>query len=105
MTSSRKQKLSPQFSPQSSPIMAKKFSVMIRNNCVWHTMQVNNFPKEQISNMRSIISFMTWYELSHFRESRPLLVQGKPCLPIEISSEGTLGAGRGYTNHVDLVVT
>jgi hypothetical protein len=69
MTSSRKQKLSPQFSPQSFPKMAKKFSVTIRNNCVWHAMQANNFPKEQISDMRSIISFMMWYEVSHFRES------------------------------------
>jgi hypothetical protein len=66
MTSSRKQKLTTQFSPESSPKMDKKFSVTIRNNCVWHTMQANNFLKEQISNMRSIISFMTWYEVSHF---------------------------------------
>jgi hypothetical protein len=69
MTSSRKQKLSPQFSPQSSSKMAKKFSVTIRNNCVWHTMQVNNFLKEEISNMRNIISFMIWYEVIYFRES------------------------------------
>jgi hypothetical protein len=49
--------------------MAKKFSVTIRNNCVWHAMQANNLFEEQISNMRSIINFMTWCEVSHFRES------------------------------------
>jgi hypothetical protein len=84
--------------------MAKKFSVTIINNCVWHAMQTNNFFKEQISIMRSIISFMAWYEASHFRESihnhkmlsRPLLVLSKPnTKSIEISSQGTLGAGRG----------
>jgi hypothetical protein len=84
--------------------MAKKFSVTIRKNCVWHAMQANNFFKEQISNMRSIISFMTWYEVSHFRESihnhkmlsHLLLVLGKPnTKSIEVSSQGMLGIGRG----------
>uniref|UniRef100_A0A0A9FVF6 Uncharacterized protein n=1 Tax=Arundo donax TaxID=35708 RepID=A0A0A9FVF6_ARUDO len=32
-------------------------------------MQVNNFFKEKISNMNSIITFMTWYKVCHLRKS------------------------------------
>jgi hypothetical protein len=32
-------------------------------------MQMNNLSKEQFNNIASIISLMTWYEMSHFGES------------------------------------
>jgi hypothetical protein len=84
--------------------MAKKFSIPIRSNSIWHTMQTHNLNKEQISNMRSIIGFVTWYKIRHLGEtidnhktlSLHLFVLGKhKTKSIEISSQGALGTGRG----------
>src|SRR4051812_41052069 len=68
MTCSTEQQFSLQLSPLTSPKVAKKFSITIRNNSIWHTMQSNNFTKEQISNMRSIIRFMTRNKVCHLRK-------------------------------------
>jgi hypothetical protein len=35
----------------SQPNRAQKFSILIRNNTIWYTMQTHNLIKEQISNM------------------------------------------------------
>src|SRR3954467_946539 len=67
-------------------------------------MQTNNFTKEQISNMRIIIRFMTSNKVCHLRKPihnnkntiPPFLCTGNPkTKSIEISSQGTLGTGRG----------
>jgi hypothetical protein len=65
-------------------------------------MQTHNLSKEQISNMRSITGFVTWYKMCHLGEtinnkktlSLPFFVLGKPkTKSIEISSQGALGIG------------
>jgi hypothetical protein len=69
VTSSRKQQLSIQFISQSSPKMFQKFSITIRDNSIRYAMQPNNIREEQISNMCSINTFMTRYEMGHFGET------------------------------------
>jgi hypothetical protein len=104
VTSSRKQQLSTQFIPQNSSKISQKFSITIRDNSIRHAMQPNNIRDEQMSNMCSIIGFMTRYEMRHFGEmidnhktlSLPLSVLGNhKTKSIEISSQGALGTGRG----------
>jgi hypothetical protein len=67
-------------------------------------MQPNNLSKEQGSNTASIISLMTRYEMSHFREminnhknSIPPLLSSRQSQnkSIEISSQGEVGTGKG----------
>jgi hypothetical protein len=69
VTSWAKQQFSSQFIPQRSQKMIEKLNITIRDYCIWDTMQTNNLSKEQFSNIASIISLMTRYEMSHFGES------------------------------------
>ena len=67
-------------------------------------MQANNLMKKQISNMNSIITFMTCMKCAILEKrstttkmlSLPLLVLGNPkTKSIEISAQGIEGTGRG----------
>jgi hypothetical protein len=66
--------------------MTEKLSITIQDYCIWNAMQMNNLSKEQFSHVASIISLMTRYKMSHFRESinnhknvvPPFLVLGNP---------------------------
>jgi hypothetical protein len=67
-------------------------------------MQTYNLFEKEVSNMGSIITFMTWYKICHLGKSihykkilsLPLLVLGNPNIKsIEISAQGIEGIGRG----------
>ena len=68
-------------------------------------MQANDFLKEKVSNMNSIVALMTRNKMCPLRKKRstttkilslPLLVLGNPnTKSIDISTQGVEGTGRG----------
>ena len=104
VTRGRERKFCSQPRPQGPSEMAQEFSIPIRHKCFGYTMEVNHFSKEQPCYVASIIYFVAWYKICHFRKSvhyhkYRLNTPRSPWKPQEksilISSQGVEATGKG----------
>jgi hypothetical protein len=55
--------------PQGLPKVAHKTNIPIRHNGFGKTLELDNFIKVKLGNLRRIRGFGTWDEVSHLRET------------------------------------